>query len=244
MVTDYASVRYELLRPAQLCERRKQCPIAYLPAGSLEWHSFQNPLGTDSLKAHGICCEAACRHGGVVLPPFYLGLHGDANWGPEGWEHCTLGYNQPEMQVMAFEGMARALSAAGWKVLVGVTGHDVESQREAMEVGISKGVAGSGAKGFAVLEGQYHDVDEDIPFGMDHAGAWETSCMMHLHGETVDLDALREHLDEDVEQTGIKGAQGIGGYNPLRYATPRLGEKIVQRMAENIARRALELLRS
>ena len=46
-------------------------PVAYIPAGSLEWHGVQNPLGTDGLKAHAICCEAALRYGGVVLPPFF-----------------------------------------------------------------------------------------------------------------------------------------------------------------------------
>ena len=51
---------------------QKECsPVAYIPAGSLEWHGVQNPLGTDGLKAHTICCEAALRYGGVVLPPFF-----------------------------------------------------------------------------------------------------------------------------------------------------------------------------
>ena len=94
---EYDAVRYELLRPAEMQARRAQAPIAYLVAGSLEWHGLQNPLGTDGLKAHAICCEAALRHGGVVLPPFYQGLLGDRNWGPRDWEGYTLGFNQPEI---------------------------------------------------------------------------------------------------------------------------------------------------
>lgn len=79
MMHQYANVRYELLRPEQVKARREAASIVYLVAGSLEWHGWQNPLGTDSLKAHAICCEAARIYGGVVLPPFYQGLLGTHN---------------------------------------------------------------------------------------------------------------------------------------------------------------------
>ena len=85
MRKEYEPVCYELLRPAQVRVIRETMPIVYIPIGSLEWHGPQNPLGTDSLKAHAICCEAALRYGGVVLPPFHLGLLGESRgWGPEG----------------------------------------------------------------------------------------------------------------------------------------------------------------
>ena len=55
------TVEYELLRPAEVKAMREKCPVVYLPVGSLEWHGVQNPLGTDGLKAHAVCCEAAVR---------------------------------------------------------------------------------------------------------------------------------------------------------------------------------------
>ena len=93
MLSKYQMVSYELLRPEEVRARREQCPVAYIVAGALEWHSFHLPMGTDGIKAHAVCCEAALRHGGVVLPPFHLGLLGDGNWGPDAWEGCTLEYN-------------------------------------------------------------------------------------------------------------------------------------------------------
>ena len=59
MLKPYEAVCYELLRPAEVQHRREQAAIAYVSLGSLEWHGLQNPLGTDALKAHAICCEAA-----------------------------------------------------------------------------------------------------------------------------------------------------------------------------------------
>jgi len=185
MSTKYDSVRYELLRPAQVKAIREKAPIAYITAGSLEWHGLQNPLGTDSLKAHGICCEAALRYGGVVLPPFYQGLLGESNWGPEGWGGYTLSFNELSTLDAAMLGVVRALVFGGWKVIVGVTGHDVDPQRDAMGRAIEAGTADSDATGFAIKEGELHTPDDDLPYGMDHAGAWETSCMMHLYGDDL-----------------------------------------------------------
>lgn len=242
MLKTYEAVACEFLRPAQVKALREKCPIAYIPAGSLEWHGFQNPLGTDSLKAHAICCEAALRHGGVVLPPFYQGLLGESNWGPEGWDGYTLGFNKEEVFEAAILGIARALVFSKWKVLVGVTGHDVEPQRAAMERAIEAATKDSDATGFAVREGDLHTPDDDIPFSMDHAAAWETSCMMYAYPDKVDLDTLRERelsSDEDFE---MSGPEGMGGKNPLKYASVELGKKIIERMGDLIGAKAKGML--
>jgi creatinine amidohydrolase/Fe(II)-dependent formamide hydrolase-like protein len=137
MLKECEAVRYELLRPGQVKSIREECPIAYMPGGSLEWHGVQNPLGTDGLKAHAICCDAALHHGGIVLPTFFLGMVGEGlGWGPEGWRGYTLANNTGEMMLAAMRGAAKALAQSGWKVIVGVTGHDVKAQRDVMHEAI------------------------------------------------------------------------------------------------------------
>jgi hypothetical protein len=78
------------------------------------WISVQNPLGTDSLKAHAICCEAAIKYGDIVLPPFCRGLLGDDNWGPAGWAGYTLSLHTEETFEVAILGIARALAFGKW----------------------------------------------------------------------------------------------------------------------------------
>ena len=66
-------VQFELMRPAEIVEARRRCPVAYLPIGPLEWHGPHLPLGTDGLHAHRVSLEVARRVGGVVFPPYFLG---------------------------------------------------------------------------------------------------------------------------------------------------------------------------
>lgn len=242
MLAKYESVCYELLRPAQVKALREKAPIAYVPAGSLEWHGLQNPLGTDSLKAHAICCEAALKHGGVVLPPFYQGILGSTNWGPKDWGGFTLSFNERSTLEAAMLGIVRALVFGQWKVIVGVTGHDIDPQREAMQRAIDAGTEGEDATGLAMKEGELHTPDDDIPYGMDHAGAWETSCMMYAYPGSVDLEELTSRGLCTQDKTVMAGAEGIGGWNPVKFASAELGRKIIQRMGDLIGARARQML--
>jgi len=243
MRKEYAAVSYEFLRPQQVKEIKERCPIAYIAAGAMEWHGVHNPLGVDAFKAHAVCAEAALKHGGIVLPPFYQGLLGFANWGPPDWEGYTLSFNEESMFEAAMTGIAKALVYSGWKVIVGVTGHNVERQRELMQRAIDGAADGRTSTGFAAFEGDFHTPTEDIPFRMDHAGAWETSCMLYTNPELVDLEALRRYgFDTETEELGMMGAEGIGGRNPYLYSSAELGRKIVESASDAIGRKAREAL--
>jgi len=242
MLSKYEPVSYELLCPEQVKALREKCPIVYVPTGSLEWHGWHNPLGTDALKAQAICCEAALKHGGVVLPPFYQGMVGTHNWGPEGWAGYTQAFNEEDMFLSAMTGIARAMVFGGWNVIVGVTGHDHPIQRDAMQKAIDTVTEDTGATGFSIMEGELHEMNDDIPYIMDHAAAWETSCMMYAYPGKVNLDALKPHMVSTVDCLDIFGPEGIGGPDPLKYASPELGRRIIERMGDLIGTKAREFL--
>lgn len=247
MMEKYKSVQYELLRPSEVKSLQTKCPIAYIPVGSLEWHGVQNPLGTDGIKAHVICCEAALRHGGVVLPTIFLGILGDSRgWGPEGWDGFTVTANdQTSMEETIFR-TARGLVANDWKVLVGVTGHDIAPQRDAIHDGIQRACKGTDSKGFGIKEGENWQGGTSMKYSMDHAGAWETSIMMFAQEERISLDELKEQMNmlqrTNVDKLSMKEPEGIGGWNPLKYASTELGRKIVEFCAERIGRKAIDIL--
>lgn len=249
MLARYEQVSYELLRPAQVRSLQEKCPMVYIPTGSLEWHSWQNPLGTDALKAHAICCEAALKHGGIVLPPFYQGLIGTHNWGPEGWGGYGLGYNEPEVFEAVMRGIVRALVFSQWKVIVGVTGHDMIEQWEPMQRAITDETKGTDSTGFAEMEGALWQRSEELPFGMDHAAAWETSCMMYAYPDQVDMDELRTRIVSTGDKIDLFkpdgktiNHEGIGGPNPLMYASAEMGKRIVERMGDLIGLKARAML--
>lgn len=66
-------VRFDRMVPSRIVKRRKECDLAYLPVGSLEWHGPHMPFGTDYMTVTHISEEAARRHGGVVFPPIFYG---------------------------------------------------------------------------------------------------------------------------------------------------------------------------
>ena len=88
---------YELLRPSQIEAIRDETPIAYVPWGALEWHSYHNPVGLDGLKAHGLCGALAQRTGGVVLPAFYIGT--DTIKPFKGFHRYTLDHRESTVQL-------------------------------------------------------------------------------------------------------------------------------------------------
>lgn len=238
MLEKYEPVCYELLRPAQVKTIREKCPIVYVPFGSLEWHSFHLPLGTDSLKAHGICCEAALKYGGLVLPPVYQGLVGDTNWGPKDWVGYTLGMNQDKTLEDTMLAIAKALVQAGWKVIAGVTGHDVPQQSEAMKRAIDAATKDKGATGFARWEGAGVKKTDDMPYSMDHAATWETSIMMYMYPDKVHLSELTSRGLSTQEDLGMGGPEGIGGHNPVKHSSAELGITIAERCGEVIGAKA------
>lgn len=66
-------VRFDRMVPATVLARRKECNLAYLPVGTLEWHGSHMPFGTDYFSVAYIAEEAARQFGGVAFPPMYYG---------------------------------------------------------------------------------------------------------------------------------------------------------------------------
>ncbi|MDR1175386.1 MAG: creatininase family protein [Treponema sp.] len=69
-------MRWELLTPPDFKKLAREEQVCIVPLGSLERHGDHLPLGTDSLIAHRVACEAAEQEKCVVFPPYWFGqLH-------------------------------------------------------------------------------------------------------------------------------------------------------------------------
>lgn len=69
-------VLYEELRPMEFIERLNECPVVYLPLGTLEWHGGHLPLGADGLQSREFFVKLAGKVGGIVLPMLFVGPEG------------------------------------------------------------------------------------------------------------------------------------------------------------------------
>jgi creatinine amidohydrolase len=222
-------VKYEELLPHEFEQALRQFPVAYVPVGSLEWHGRHLALGNDTLKAYGILLRTAEQYGGVVVPPTYWGHM--AYWKPG----CHPGL-PPEIVDGLYTAIFRGLVTVGFKVVIGVTGHDVKEQVASLQQAVASISADGTAAGFAMMEGDLYDLPGDQ---MDHAAHWETSILMYLRPDLVDMERIR---DEVLTTRADANEAGIWGRDPRTDASRELGEKIVSRIADNIGKKAQELL--
>ncbi len=189
---------YELLRPAQIEAIRASAPIAYLPWGALEWHSYHNPIGLDGLKARGLCEALASETGGVVLPPVYAGT--DTIKPFKGFGH-TLEHAGTTIRALCLEYLQQ-LADEGFRVIVLVTGHyggaHVAAIKETVETFQS---AYPHVRAWALADWEPHKDH----FEGNHAAKGETSYMALWHPQTVELAALPADRVTTLDEDGVMG---------------------------------------
>ena len=212
-------VKYEEMFPDEFKDVLAQNPIAYLPLGNLEWHGYHNVLGLDSLKAWKICELAAMKIGGIVFPPLYLGVDAwpdiDLQKYPNKQFDCYHLSEKVYQEVL--ENYFYRIERIGFKKLLVLAGHypnfDVaknaaSSQRlEKIKIIIVK--------------------EPDLIVGEtgDHAGKWETSLMIALFPQLVNLKTMEGKEDPLL---------AVEGNNPSE-ATKEYGDQKVNAMMNKIA---------
>ena len=206
------ATRWERMLPHQYRAAFDALPVVFLPLGTVEWHGEHNALGLDSLKAHALCVRAAERAGGgVVHPPVYGGMGGldepaTVVLEPEhAWENTLL---RPWLEQLCYE-----FHRLGYRGIVIVTGHYGHNQQIVVrEVGARM----TERLQIPVLGTPEYFLAHDEGYLGDHAGVGETSLLLHLHPELVEM--ARENGEfRAAESTAERGA---------RYA-----EAIVARLA-------------
>lgn len=211
-------VRLEYLRPGQIRRAQADCGTIFQPLGTIEWHGVHNVVGVDSLKAHALCVRAAQEGGGVVSPTLYGGVGGMSE------PHTFV--MEPENSVYSnmlrpwLEQLCREMVRNGFRAIIILTGHYGAAQQIVVR---ETAVRMSRALGIPVLGTPEYLLAIDVNYTGDHAAWGETSLMMHLYPDTVDLSLL-----------GEPPHQGVGGRDPRESSAKDgklLAETIVSRLA-------------
>jgi len=228
--------RYEEMRPGQIDAVLAETPIAYLPWGSLEWHGPQNPIGLDALKAHALCIMAAERTGGVVWPPIFAGY--ETMKPHAGFRHTI---EVPAEAVMAIANAYLDQAAdEGFRLVFILMGHYGGQHMKAIRMAVENWPKirgrGSDMKILAFSDAELRRCDSPYPAG-DHAGACETSLMMHFRPDLVCLAAL----PREGPVCGIEAGYGVGGEDP-RTATADLGAALAEEIVTEIVTRVTQAL--
>ena len=237
-------VRYNMLRPAQIVARRNASPVVYIPIGTLEWHGVHNPVGADTLQAEGLALMCAQQGGGLVFPPLYYGetrLEAlmEANAGdreaiaakmelsPDNFLPDRQPFSATEQALNYHKLLLHILVEAeslGFRLGVIVAGHYplIDHARAAVlqfnqrEYSKRQGMLAWAFVDYLLVQPQY-------PHAGDHAAGWETSHVMALHPETVDLNMLPPKGETLI---------GVGGTMPPQDATAAFGRETLEAAAE------------
>lgn len=220
-------VQLQFMRPAQLEEALRRFPIVYVPFGLIEWHGKHLPLGTDTLKAHGILVKCAEKFGGVVYPPIYF------PYAPPGEGE----FQDAEFRVPLLTALFQQLKATGFRVIIGVSGHDVGAQIDMINKALAPVVADGTVAGVGLWEITLSWSEESQT---DHAAKWETSTMMFFYPDLVNLS----ELGTGPLAPNLEPPDGIDGLDPRKHASSQVGRRNVELAAEAIGRKARELLES
>jgi creatinine amidohydrolase len=189
---------YERLRPAQIDAIRTEYPIAYLPWGALEWHSYHAPIGLDGMKAHGLCVALARQTGGVVLPPVYAAT--DTIKPLKGFKH-TLEHGEETIRTLCREFLEQ-LADEGFKVLIVMTGHYGGAHRDAI---VHTAAAFAATRPDLKIWAFPDSEPMKRHFEGDHAAVGETSLQLLFDGDLVDLDLVPQDRAPTLDDDGVWG---------------------------------------
>jgi creatinine amidohydrolase len=228
-----AKMRYQELLPHELADILRARPVAYLPLGTLEYHGPHLAIGNDALKAEAILERACARTGGVLVPTLYWGIGGGHK------EYPTSVLIRDQLLADLLDDILDGLYRVGFRVYVLLTGHYPGEQVDAVKQAADRlRLRHPEAKAWALPEYEAYPRERRA----DHAAKWETSILMALHPELVDMAQLAgaaapeaPEATRTLEEMNAPGPlHGILGQNPARYAHAALGEETVGAIVGNL----------
>lgn len=264
-MTDLQDRRFERLLPNQIAAEMAKCPLVFLPVGPLEWHGPHLPLGTDPLLAYQVALRVAHQVGGVVLPALYCGTerHRSAeqlrNLGFSGQEY-VVGMDFPanilkslyfreEFFALQVREILELLVRMGYRLIAIINGHGAANQISVLDRLAAEYTA---ERPVQVLHFTGWQSDERQIVGSGHADASETSQMMTLYPELVDLEQLPplpqslRYVDYAVVDAAAFDGHPTADFtlqdDPRINASPERGEREVQSSVRYIARQLRTVL--
>lgn len=238
------TIHFSELRSPQVQEAADADAALVLPVGQIEEHGQHLPLRTDLLITERLSREAVRRIDSrprcYVLDPIIYGYSGQVM---KNWPGTFI----VPQQILTEQIKQILISVAdmGFRKLVVVSGHGNHVgvlRTVAREVADATGVGPGLVFPYAFAGGVLEEHGQAGPGGSCHGGEFETSLMLHLAPELVEMheatfeDRLRKEFPYSSQQAFVstwtrqKSKHGI--YGDPTVATPQLGELAFETMVE------------
>jgi creatinine amidohydrolase len=210
------------LRPAELAAIQARAAVAYLPLGGSSWHGPHLPLGSDTLVAEAVAERCVRRSGGLLLPTLA--------WPLAPAPHpASLGLHALTTRALLADAL-EAMAVGGWRVAVLVAGHYTPGADMLLIAAARAAIERHGLLTLATPP--LAMVDHEM---LDHAGLWESSLLLALRPDLVDLSALGAG---DLPPT----ESGVVGRDPRHTASASIGVSALNLSVERIVAAVRDLL--
>lgn len=199
--------RWELMLPWEFEEAIAKLPVCFLPIGTVEWHGKHNTLGLDAVKAHELCMNAAVTAGGgVVHPPLFGGVGG--------LDKPATVVVEDELTWDAYllrlwlERMLSEFQRLGFAAVILLTGHYGHNQ----QITVRETAARMSERlQMPILGTPEYWLALDVGYHGDHAGIGETSIMMKLRPDLVEMNRFEADASYGLgEETRVGSSPVIG----------------------------------
>ncbi|QCY48479.1 Creatinine amidohydrolase [Glutamicibacter creatinolyticus] len=180
-----------------------QVSTVIIPTGATEQHGPHLPLGVDAMLSRAIAAEVARQVGALVAPEFSYGYKSQPRSGGGNHRLGTTSLGAAALTGMIDDVVSSFIDQGACNVIV-LNGHFENYQflYEGLDNAVARaGRQGSGSRG--VLMSYWDFVDEHtlaqvfpdgfLGWDIEHGGVLETSLMLLLHPELVDMDRVVDH---------------------------------------------------
>jgi len=186
----------------------EEAPVVMLPVGSLEQHGPHLPMNCDSIIPTSICEAVAARNGGLVAPTINYGYKSQPK---SGGGNNFPGTTSLDAQTLIFlvRDVIKEFARHGVRKMALMDGHYENNMFlvEAIDLALRE-LRRDGIDDLSIAKLPYWEyaseatLDKAFPDGfpgwpLEHAGVMETSMMLHLYPELVNMDEVPMHPPAD-----------------------------------------------
>ncbi|MFD2467408.1 creatininase family protein [Amycolatopsis silviterrae] len=182
------------LRASQVDTACSPSSVAVLPVGAIEQHGPHLPLATDAVVAEAVSREAVAARGEELdlwlLPTITYGRSVEHTWAAGTLSLSTATF------AAVLDDIGRSVAAAGIHRLALVNGHGgnvSEIQTALRDLRLAYGLLTFGINTFLAEDHDPAWAASENGLGI-HGGAAETSLMLHLRPDLVDLGAAERRI--------------------------------------------------
>jgi len=187
---------------------REEVPVVMLPIGSLEQHGPHLPMHCDSLIPAAICENVAKRSGNLVAPTINYGYKSQPKTG--GGNHFPGTTSLDGMTLISLvRDVIKEFARHGVRKMALMDGHYENNMFlvEGIDLALRE-LRRDGINDLSIAKLPYWEyaskatLNKAFPDGfpgwpLEHAGVMETSMMLHLHPELVNMNKVPTHPPAD-----------------------------------------------